>query len=106
MNKLKELNTTQDVVKDILTHSPEARNSDMLLYVMVCRRLNSSILDLPFAMVLTSLKELGLPNIETVRRTRQKLQATYPELASCDAVAGQRMLNEEDYRNYARKVNV
>lgn len=50
---------------------------------------------------LTYMDELGFVGFETVRRTRQKVQATYPELAACDKVAAGRMENEKVFRGYA-----
>lgn len=102
MSKSKELQTTQDIVKEILETNELARNSDMALYVKVCEKVNPAVLSKPFWVVLVSLKEYNLPNIETVRRTRQKLQAAYPELSGNANVEGQRTLNEEAFRNYAR----
>ncbi len=104
MGKATELKTTQDVVKEILETNEMARNSDMALYVKVCERINPNVLSKPFWVVLLSLKEYNLPNIETVRRTRQKLQAAYPELCGNDNVEAQRKVNEEAFREYARGV--
>jgi hypothetical protein len=102
MNKSKELHTTQDIVKEILETNKMARNSDMALYVKVCEKINPGALSKPFWVVLLSLKEYNLPNFETVRRTRQKLQASYPELAGDVDVEAQRILNEEVFKEYAR----
>ena len=102
MGKATELRNTSDVVKEVLADCDQARNSDMVLYVKVCERLKPDVLDKPFWYVLLKLKEFNLPCIETVRRTRQKLQATYPELAGDANVEAQRMLNEEAFRKYAR----
>ena len=51
-------------------------------------------------------KELGLPCYESVRRTRQKLQAAYPELCGSDEVEAQRVINEGIVHDYARSVSV
>ena len=102
MGKSKELYTTTELVKDVLEKEPNARNSDMLLYVKVCERVNSEALNEEFWYVLMNLKDYNLPNMETVRRARQKIQAEYPELAANSAVQGHRLLNEEVFRDYAR----
>jgi len=102
MNKSKELANTTDLVKQILESFPQARNSDMVLYIKVCERMNPAAIKEPFWYVLVNLKEFNLPNIETVRRTRQKIQAENPELAGDDNVEAQRMLNEETFRKYAK----
>jgi hypothetical protein len=49
-------------------------------------------------------KDFGFPCFETVRRARQKLQATYPELKACEEVEAVRSENEEAVRDYARGV--
>lgn len=102
MNKAKEIYTTQEIVKEILETNEMARNSDMALYVKVCEKVNPVVLSKPFWVVIMSLKEYNLPCIETVRRTRQKLQATYPELSGNANVEGQRVINEEAFSNYAK----
>ena len=48
------------------------------------------------------MKDYGFPGFETVRRSRQKLQATFPELAGDADVEGMRRVNEETFRDYAR----
>lgn len=101
-----KLQRISDIVKKILTEQPPTRNSDMLLYVTVCHELNPSAINGPFWHVLLNLKAFGLPNIETVRRTRQKVQQCNPELAGSDKVEGFRVLNEKEYKSYARKVSV
>lgn len=102
VNKSKELKTTSEIVQIILEQNPHARNSDDFLYIKVCEKVNNISINLPFKEVMANRKAYGLPAFESVRRTRQKLQATHPELAGCDDVEAQRMLNEETFRNYAR----
>lgn len=104
MNKREELRTAQNIVRDILETNPDTRNSDTALYLKVCEKVNPKALDKPFWVVLGSLKELGLPNFETVRRTRQKLQAAFPELCGYTNVEAERVLNEEAFREYALEV--
>lgn len=108
MSKSKELKTTTDMVKHILETVPMARNSDNHLYYWVCAMIGKQngvdIHKMSMPMFLLHLKEYGFPQFESVRRTRQKLQAEYPELAGNDRVEGQRMLNEEVFRDYARGI--
>lgn len=102
MSKAKELNTTVNLVKSILEECPEARNNDDVLYLLVCRRTNDICVNLPFWKVLLNRKAYNLPAFESVRRSRQRLQAAYPELAGDENVDAQRMLNEEIFREFAR----
>ena len=102
MGKSAELITTSALVKEILKEFPQARNSDDYLYCKVCEKKGNIYLNLPFWKVMLNRKMYGIPGFETVRRARQKIQETCPELAGCDAVEGQRMLNEEVFREFAR----
>jgi len=100
---LDEIRKTASLVKGVLVEYPQARNSDMFLYLKVCEIVNPEALKMPLCDVLPSLKHYGLPNIETVRRTRQKLQETHPELQSSVKVNKYKMKKEEAFREYARE---
>ena len=103
MNKIRE---TSSIVKDILENCPDARNSDDLLYVNVCKQISPMVCNQPFQTVLLMRNEFGLPPFESVRRARQKLQAAYPDLCGSDEVEAQRIVNEGIVRDYARSVGV
>ena len=103
MNRARELNTTTEIVKHILKQHREARNSDDQLYLKVCEHINGVCSNLPFKQVIANRKEYGLPAFESVRRSRQKIQSMHPELAGDKDVEAGRSLNEEVFRNYARK---
>ena len=107
MSKSRELHTTTDIVRPLLRSEPKARNSDNYLYLRVLQTIGDrhglDIDNMPVVRFFLELSDFGfLPAFETVRRTRQKLQASYPELAADCTVEGYSMLNEEVYRNYAR----
>lgn len=97
-----KLNTTKALVKSILENNKETRNSDMLLYYEICKTLNKSALEAPFAFVILKLDKLKIPPFESVRRSRQKIQAECPWLAASDDVELFRAENEEAYRDFAR----
>ena len=86
LGKSKELNTTTELVRGILEECPEARSSDNILYIKVCEKIgrNNGIdinrMSMPYFFL--HLNDIKMPPFETCRRTRQKLQATYPELAA------------------------
>lgn len=103
---MSKLNTTKVLVKTILEEVEEARNSDMRLYFEVCKRLNAHALEYPFAHVILRLEALHLPPFESVRRTRQKVQAEYPNLSANDEVSLYRAENEAEYRDFARGAKV
>ena len=102
MNDLK--NVTQ-IVKEILENNEATRNSDSLLYLEVLQLYSFrtgkalSLISVPY--FLTHMDELGYPPFESVRRTRQKIQATYPELAASKKVGGYRAENEKTFKAYA-----
>ncbi len=108
MNIAREIKNTNGLVLEILKQSPKARNSDNYLYYAVLVTLGKrNGIDLDKISVphfLLHMKEFGVfPCFETVRRTRQKLQASFPELAACSEVEAERIVNEEVFREYARK---
>lgn len=106
MGKMNELNNTTELVKSVLKLHPQARNSDNYLYYTVCkiigRRNGIDVDSMPMPRFFLHLKDFGFPAFETVRRTRQKIQAECPELAADATVEAGRMLNEEAFREYAR----
>ena len=99
---MKEISGTKALVKRILENYPQTRNSDMALYIKVMEILNKNALDKPIIEVFMNLKELGLPCFETVRRSRQWIQANFPELKACDIVQDFRTAREEEYRKEFR----
>ena len=100
--KMNELKQISKLVKQILIEDTLARNSDMFLYLKVCQRLNPSALTQPFWAVVSALKHHNLPPFETVRRSRQKIQAKHPELAGTDEVEAVRSYKEDEFREFAR----
>ena len=102
---MNEIKRTSAIVKEILQEMPETRNSDDQLYFEVCRRINKNIANLPFWNVILMRKSLNIPGFETVRRTRQKIQASFPDLAGTENVEAFRAVREEEFRDYARGVN-
>ena len=103
---MKNIKKTQDLVKHFLETQPDTRNSDDLLYFKVCEHLNKRCLNMSFATVILNRNHFHLPPFESVRRSRQKLQAAFPELAGSDEVEAQREVNEQIVFDYARQVNV
>ena len=106
MSKINELFTTKRLVKEILLTDERARNSDSFLYFRVLGVLalekGIDMNHIPVTAFLLNMAEWGFPPFESVRRTRQKLQATFPELIANEAVEAFRSENEADYRAFAR----
>ena len=86
MNDLKAVSA---IVKTILTQAQQARDDDNVLYLMVLQHVsNRNSIDLKSMTVpvfLLKMKEYGLPGFETVRRSRQKVQADNPELEGTES---------------------
>ena len=103
MNNLK---TVTAVVRNILESYKQTRSCDGLLYLKVLEHYslqkNIELRFLSVPVFLTQMDEMGFPPFESVRRARQKLQATYPHLSASDAVQAFRAENEATYREYAR----
>jgi len=102
MGKAKELQTTTEFVREVLENDPNARNSDDYLILAVCKKINPICVGMPFETVILNRKSLGLPVLETIRRTGQKIREHHPELAGTSEVEAQRMMNEADFKRYAR----
>ena len=96
-----KLYDTKKIVKQVLEENESARSSDTVLYTAICLEVNPLAMTTPFAEVILNLDRYGLPPFETVRRTRQKVQAEHPELGSCEDVELFRSENEIAYKEFA-----
>lgn len=94
---------TEKLVLSILESVPAARNSDGILYLIVIEKIGKGNSDKPISEILLGLEELGLPCFETVRRSRQKIQAEREDLRACDKVQDFRTEREESFRRYYGK---
>lgn len=102
--KIKE---AKAIVKHILETKPYTRNNDNDLIVEVLEFIEPGITKEPFNVVVRQCHINGrFPTLETIRRTRQKIQETYPELAPTEEVEGLRVFQEHKFFEFAiqRKV--
>jgi hypothetical protein len=103
---MSDLKNLSSLVHLILEQYPQTRNCDGLLWLKVLesqayeKEIDLRMLSVPS--FLPRINELGFSPFESCRRTRQKLQATYPHLAASDPVESYRAENERAYREYAR----
>ena len=75
---MKKLETVENRVLAVLKEHPEARNDDMKLYLLIskaCIYDTYGIADFSFEDVMSNYKAYGIPCFESIRRTRQKIQA-------------------------------
>ena len=105
---MNDLKSVSKIVKAILLDDKQARNSDSFLYLKVLRiygERNGIDLDsMSVPCFLMNLQRYKFPPFESVRRTRQLVQAQFPELGACEKVEAVRAENETEYREYARSV--
>lgn len=98
---MKRIHNISEIVKSILTNYPDTRNSDVLLYVKVCKTMNPDIADMSFETAMLRREDLGIANFETVRRSRQKIQSENEHLRACEKVMDARYENWKVMREYA-----
>ena len=105
MNNLK---STTELVKIILDQDERARNSDSYLYMKVIRiiaeRKGMEISNVSIYRFLLMMDVWGFPPFESVRRVRQKVQATFPELAATNKTRKNRKKNEAAFHKYAKEI--
>ena len=102
---MKTLKTIENRVLAVLKEYPEARNDDMKLYLLVseaCIYDTHGIGDFRFEDVMSNYKAYGIPCFESIRRTRQKIQAKYPELGCSPEVRRARHKMQRVYSDYAK----
>ncbi len=100
-----KLKTVESRVAEILREHPDARNDDMRLYLLVsesCIAETHGTGTFTFADVMTNYRAYGIPCFESIRRTRQKIQAECPELGCSPEVRRARHRMERVYSEYAK----
>lgn len=106
MDKIEQLKTTSKIVLRLLETEPQTRNSDSFLYLKVLEYYDEMhdtfMCQLPVRTFLNNMHEFSIPNFETVRRSRQKIQAEYPDLAACKTVQAYKESNAQAYRAFAK----
>ena len=99
-----KLKTVESMVFDVLKANSKARDDDMELYYIVGNEffyLTHGQAMLLFEDVMRNYKALGIPCFESVRRTRQKIQAAHPELGCSPEVRRARHRTQMAYVDYA-----
>lgn len=100
-----DLKSVANLVKAILVTDPRARNSDSYLYLKVLEHISShegyGFKYMTVEYFLENMDYYGFPAFESVRRTRQKVQAAFPELGAERRVKRFRNSNEAEYRAFA-----
>lgn len=86
-------------VEIILEENPATRESDDLLFLEVIRKAAPEAENLSVGCFLKHRKDLEVPSFESVRRSRQKIQAERPELKGNNE--SERRSLEADFRAFA-----
>lgn len=106
---MRELMTTSKLVKTILEQDKQARNSDSFLYFKVLEYYGNKkgidIHGMSIPAFLLNMSAWGFPPFESVRRSRQMLQAKHPELAANDKVEAWRDAKEMEYRAFVNEMS-
>lgn len=91
------------MVLEILKEFPETRDSDSELQIRVIEKyFGKQYLNQPYIFVANNPL---LPKIESVGRARRRIQREWPELRADADVEAKRMLKEEEFREYAKRVD-
>lgn len=96
-----KINTTHNTVLRILETKPETRSDDWLLILEVWKEYIST--EISVESLFTHHIELGIPNFETIRRCRQKIQSKFPHLVNEEAKAIRKQ-EEAEFREYAKTI--
>jgi hypothetical protein len=96
-----KLKTIKSLVADALEEHEELRDDDNALYGYICFKINRDVLWISLTDCMNHLNKLGLPTYESVRRTRQKLQAESPLIyGSSGFVRENRKANRAIYEEF------
>lgn len=95
------LYSIQKLVEELLYQFPDTRNSDALLYLMVCKAIKPNSDKLPLEKILLERENLGLPKYASVGRARRKLQEYNSELRATENVIDGRYEEYKEYKKYA-----
>lgn len=98
---------TSDLVHEILINEPVCRNSDNILYYRVLQTIGRQngidVENMTVPTLFLNMSSMKFPALETIRRTRQKVQECNPELRAVDTVEAYREVLQDEYRDYARR---
>ena len=97
---IQKLQNIEKIVKSYLELDEHCRNDDFYLYSRIIEDFYPKVAKMPFTVALEDHYELGIPNFESIRRCRQKVQAKNPHLAS-ERVKEKRAREEEVWREWA-----
>jgi hypothetical protein len=92
------LRNIKKIVMAELKQNPVSRKSDKILYLEVCRRMGIDVYQPMDYLFITN----AVPNPESVRRARQKVQAEHPEWKDEQTAENRANLEPEYIKVFAR----
>ena len=95
------LKTTEAKVRHCLINYPATRADDCKLIGTVYALFYDVDPGTPFVEILTKISNRRLPNFESIRRTRQKIQQTDESLRAEKAIEDERISIQQEYIEYA-----
>ena len=95
MQRTRDKRRIRDVVHRILIDDVKARNDDRYLYVRVIEEFTPEMINRPFQYV---YMHPSTPSTETVRRSRQWVQAHFKDVRPNATTSAWRHIEEEDYK--------
>ena len=98
-----KISKVEPLVKEVLEDYEEARNDDFFLISEVFYKLIPDVTNIPFTAVMLAHNTLKLPSIESITRSRRKLQAKYEHLRASERIEKARAEIEEEYIEYSRR---
>ena len=75
------IGNNKKIIEKILKDDNESRKSDNYLYLRVLEQYNRNAKDMTLETWVNEMEKGVLPSFESVRRTRQKIQAERPDLS-------------------------
>lgn len=86
-------------VKFHLMNDPDTRGDDEMLAVLVYKEYDPLLSEL-YAEFVERRQELGAPTLETIRRSRQKLQEGFEDLRPDIYTLKRRRASEKEYKDF------
>lgn len=89
-------------VKEILEKHPSARDNDYVLYGFVLNNHGYSVKKITFETLMNLTRTNQLPTIESIGRSRRKVQELYAELAPSKTAKEAKTRREDDFKGLAK----
>ncbi len=96
---MSRMKTYENIVREVLKEYPETRGNDRRLYLELLKTIGCDI----HITVEEFFSGEEYPNLESIRRVRQKIQEKTPELRPPEDVRNARKAKEQDVLEYVHE---